>query len=147
MVIALKFFHFLFLFIWVGSLLSLNCLLGYFSQEKKDPRLRSMYFFVDLPSMVVAVICGIFLFILKGAHFNEGWFHMKLTFIILLVITDIITGRTICRLKDGEGKKFKFKILHGLTILFLIGILFSVTVMKARHKKLSLAKIRNNSYD
>lgn len=134
----LKLVHFLSLFSWVGSLLSLTRLLGYLAKEEKSVQqrfiriFRRMYFFIDLPSMILALASGISLLFLKDVNMKAAWFHMKMTFAVLLVIADIYTGVSIARLKNRfvEGSGIKFKVLHGLAALLLILILISVTILK-----------------
>lgn len=134
----LKILHVLFVFMWIGSLLTLTRFLGYLSKENVEVQksllniFRRFYFFIDLPSMVLTIVLGIILFIVKKVGFTQGWVHMKLTFTFLLVICDIITGRAICRLQNKPlvGKGTQYKILHALTALFLIGIIVSIYLFK-----------------
>lgn len=135
----LKLLHVLFIFVWIGGLLTLTRLMGYHSKQTPEVQLalgkiyRRMYLFVDLPSMCLAVILGILLFILKKVDFHAGWCHMKLTFAFLLIISDLIAGRQAIKLSKQTigGKGVGYKILHGLTALFLIATLFSIYILKA----------------
>jgi putative membrane protein len=95
-----------------------------------------MYNFVDMPAMVVALTLGAFLLISKAniVDIKQGWFHMKITFVALLVVCDVICGKWIQQLEmvPDTSKGIKYKILHGCTGLFLIAILFSVYVLHAK---------------
>lgn len=134
----LKVFHVLFVFIWIGSLLALSRLLGYLNREQEGVQkrliliFRRMYLYVDMPSMIAAVLTGIALFIWKGADFKQGWLHMKWTFSFFLIIADVTIGRMIIGLKGKtvSGKGVKFKIIHSIVALLLIGILFCIYVIK-----------------
>lgn len=137
---TLKLLHVLFIFIWIGSLLALTRLMGYHAKQTEETQrslgkiYRRMYLLVDLPAMVLAIFLGVVLLVLKGINLKAGWFHMKMTFTVLLVICDIYAGRQAFYLSKHlvGGKGVKYKILHGLTALFLIGVLVSIYIFKAR---------------
>jgi putative membrane protein len=134
----LKLLHILFVFVWMGSFLTLTRLMGYQSKEEEFTQLRfariykRMYLFVDLPSMILAIGLGVALLVLKGVDFKAAWFHMKMTFVVFLLICDFLMGRSIFHLtkKPIKGSGVKYKILHGVTALCLIAILFSIYVLK-----------------
>lgn len=138
----LKMFHLLFIIIWMGTLLTLTRLLGYHVKLDESTQLKvakiykRIYNFVDMPSMVVALTLGILLLINKSGsvEMTQGWFHMKLTFVALLAICDVTCGKWIQRLElaPDTSRGVKYKILHGLTGLFLIAVLFSVYVLHAK---------------
>ncbi len=136
---VLKLLHVLFIFIWVGGLLTLTRLMGYHSKQGELTQLvlgkiyRRIYLFVDFPSMVLAIFLGIAVLVLKEVDLKAGWFHMKMTFTLLLVACDIYTGRHIFLLaKSAVKNSFKYKILHAVTVLCLIAILISIYIFKAR---------------
>lgn len=136
----LKFLHVLFIFVWIGSLLTLTRLAAY--QAKETPEIqrklgkifRKAYLFVDLPSMILAVAFGLILLFLKDMNWKAPWLHMKLTFAFLLIVVDLISGWQILKYskKPMKGRGTNFKILHGLAGLFLIFILIAIYILKAR---------------
>lgn len=133
----LKLFHLLALFLWLGSLLSLIRLLI----EGKTPltSLRKLYLSVDLPALIAALGFGIALLVLKGADPKAGWFHMKMTFTLVLVGCDLYTARSL--FKPSKSSLY-FKILYAVTLLALALLLFNVTVIKnnyVRGKKESVS--------
>jgi len=137
----LKLLHVLFIFIWLGSLLTLTRLMAYLPKETPEVQGRlgrickRMYFFVDLPSMVLAVLFGIAVIFIKGVDMKAGWLHMKWTFALLLIICDVITGRQIAKIGKIpiKGRGIFYKILHALIALFLIGALAAIYIVKQRH--------------
>lgn len=137
---VLKFAHVLFIFIWIGSLLSLTRLMAYQARETPEIQLKlgriykRMYFLVDLPSMILAIATGIALLTLKDMNWKAGWLHMKLTFAFLLVLCDLVTGSQVIRLEKIaiKGKGIFYKILHGLAALFLIGALIAIYILKQK---------------
>lgn len=148
---TLKLLHILFVFVWIGTLLTLSRLMGYLGKE--DPLVQKrmgaiakrMYLLVDLPSMLMAISLGLTLLFLKDMNWKAPWLHMKLTFAFALIVCDLLTGWKITKgIKEptlcvaGEGQivaKSKtssvgYKILHGLAGLFFIGVLVAIYILK-----------------
>lgn len=134
MLITLKFFHVLFIFLWMGSLLMLTRLLAYQARESDElfqamNRInRRIYLFIDLPSMVLAVSLGIVLILLKDMNWKAPWLHLKLTFAFFLICCDVICGALI--LKGKRHSKVFYQIFHGLTGIFLIIVLVAIYILK-----------------
>lgn len=143
----LKLLHVLFLFIWIGSLLTLTRFLGYIPKEEQTVQTRligickRMYTFVQFPSMILAILSGLFL--LKFALFGPslGWFHSKMTFATLLIVSDLVCGYQIRKTAKAiplKASGIKFKILHGVTTLILIGVLSSIYLMRNKEQEIKL---------
>lgn len=131
---TLKFFHVLFVFIWIGSLLMLTRMLGYQAKESDDV-FRAMnrvnkriYFFIDLPSMILAVIFGLILLSIKEINWKAPWLHLKLTFAFLLIICDIICGALIA--KGRRHPRIAYQLFHGITGIFFIIVLVAIYILK-----------------
>ena len=123
--LLLKMTHLLFLFVWIGSLLTLTLLTGYFKQN--TPIYRRLYLMVDLPAMLIAIITGLVLFNFNSFEGSRGWLHMKLTFALLLILCDILTG---IQLKNLILKSLRFKCLHAAILLCLIGTVSSIYLVR-----------------
>lgn len=136
----LKLFHLLFVFTWLGSLLALTRLMIFHVKQPTDVQLalgkvyRKMYFYVDLPSMLLALSLGALLLFAKGIEWKAGWLHMKLTFVLFLIICDSIAGWESVRLsrKVAHGRGWGYKVLHGVTLFCLFGVLVSIYLLKSR---------------
>lgn len=134
MLITIKFFHVLFIFVWMGSLLMLTRLLAYQAKESDEifcamNRVnKRIYLFIDLPSMVLAVSLGIASILLKEMDWKAPWLHLKLTFAFFLICCDVMCGTLI--LKGRRHSKAFYQILHGLTGLFLIVVLVAIYILK-----------------
>ncbi len=131
---TLKLLHVLFIFVWIGTLLTLSRLMGYLAkepplvQQRVAALTRRMYLLIDLPSMLIAVSLGLCLLFLKDTNWKAPWLHMKLTFAFLLIVCDLATGWKIAgRVVD---KPVGYKILHGLIGLLFIGVLIAIYIMK-----------------
>lgn len=142
--ILLKIVHLFFVFVWIGSLLILSRLLTYFHRETPEVQtrlaliFRKMYLFVDLPSLILTVVSGLILFTLTTFGPSLGWFHMKITFVLLLIVADIFLGKEIIKLqtKPITGKEVRYKILHYIIVLFLIGTLCSIYAVRNKTQEI-----------
>lgn len=136
----IKALHVTCVFIWMGNLLTLTRLLGYHTNEDKHTQLqmakvyKRMYNFISLPTMILAVVLGMFLMTQLDLKEYYGWFYWKLAFVGGLIACDTVCGRWVAALSEHSltGKGVKYKILHGVTGLLLIGVIFSIYVL--RHK-------------
>ena len=133
-----KALHLLAVFMWIGTLLSLTRLMGYHVKEDVETQkrlvriYRRMYLLVQLPSMIVVIVLGLVLIAKLNLDYKPGWFHMKLTFVTGLVLCDIACYRCIVGLQAAtdHGRGVKYKILHGVTGLVLMGIIVSIAVVR-----------------
>ena len=136
-----KALHVISLFIWIGTLLSLTRLMGYHVKEEPDTQMRMakiykrMYRLVQFPTMIVAIVLGVVLLTQLDLSYKPGWLHMKLTFAAGLIICDWMCGRNVARLnvEPDLSKGVRYKMLHGITGLMLIGVL--VAGIAIRDKK------------
>ncbi|MCP5464092.1 MAG: CopD family protein [Deltaproteobacteria bacterium] len=134
-------FHIVFFIIWAGALLDLTRILGYHVKEELPVQQRlsamefRMFWFVATPGMVVTILMGLFAFFSGGGvqtYFGSGalWFHIKITFVLLLISVHFLLGKNIMKLRAQPEKLApgRFKALHGLTGVFLIAIIIMVMV-------------------
>ncbi len=135
---TIKFFHVLFVFIWVGNLLALTRLLGYHVkqdiQTQKNMVLvyQRMYRFISLPSMAMTIVFGSVLIMNIDPDKGLFWFAHKLAFAMGVIVCDFICGFYISDLvgKADTSRGVKYKILHGVCGLCLIGVLVSIYILK-----------------
>jgi uncharacterized membrane protein len=138
----LRWLHFLGMIIYVGGFLTLTRLLGHAVrfetvQARSDAYrvLKRMHRFVDWPGLGIVVITGLIMFIAGNAdkaYFKQGYFHVKLTAILAIVITDVFVSRKLFRL-EAEGPQpgaTPFRIMHGIVGLGTLGALAAVTIVK-----------------
>ena len=127
--------HVIFVFIWVGTLMTLTRFMGYHVKEDEHVQMRlakiyhRIYNFVELPSMVVALLLGVGLMThIDFDTYDLRWFFLKLIFVVGLVVCDVITGSFVKELNQAPdtSKGIKYKVLHGIVGLCLIGAIFSI---------------------
>lgn len=134
---VIKMLHVLCVFVWIGNLLSLTRLMGYHVKEDERMQMqmakiyRRMYNFVEMPTMVLSILLGVVLLTRLDQNQNLLWFYLKLTFVAGLVGCDLTCGHFVRELnqRPDTGRGVKYKILHGITGLMLIGALVSIYVL------------------
>ena len=137
-----KFLHLLGMVIYVGGFLALTRMVGHAVKfETVESRadayrvFRRMHKFVDWGGLAITVICGLILFIKDPwakDYMKQGYFHMKLTFFLVLVVVDVIFSRKLFSMK-AEGpqpKRALFSALHGVAALMVVGMLISIFVVR-----------------
>jgi uncharacterized membrane protein len=134
----IKFFHVLSVFIWIGNLLALTRLMGYHVKLETSAQMsmaavyKRMYYYIGLPSMFLAVTLGVALLAHTDPDQIHSWILLMTLFAMPLIACDLITGFFIGELnqRPDTGRGIKYKILHGMTGLFLIALLGSVYLLK-----------------
>ena len=131
----LKFFHVLFVFLWMGGLLTVTGFMAHQKQASSElSRLfKRIYLSVELPSMILAIVFGVILLVVKpDVSFKAPWLHMKLTFAALLIICDIVNGCTVARLQRSGAMagRMGHLFLHYISFLCLIGVLAAIYLLK-----------------
>jgi uncharacterized membrane protein len=124
-----KLFHVFFLTLWLGSFVTLFPLL---KAKLSGPFLRSRYLNFQLPCMILTILLGIVLLINSPEKLKMGWFHMKLTGALGLIICDLISGKmALFKARTGELKSKKRTLaLQIITILFLLLTLAAIYIVK-----------------
>ena len=136
----IKVFHIVGMVVWLGALLDLTRLLGYHVKEEIEVQKRMswmefrLFFFVATPGLAVTWILGLSAFFTGGGVAGylqgAGWFHAKLTLVVLLTAIHAFMGKQILALRANPGKQnpAKFKALHGITALSMILVIILVVV-------------------
>jgi uncharacterized integral membrane protein (TIGR00701 family) len=134
----IKTFHVLCAFIWIGNLLALTRLMGYHVKEDEQTQMRMarlyrrMYNFVGLPTMMLTIVFGAFLFLEIDPDKGINWLVFKIFFVLGLVICDVVCGQFISSLnqKPDTGRGIQYKILHGIAGLLLIGVIVCIYIFR-----------------
>ncbi|MHC4340774.1 MAG: CopD family protein [Planctomycetota bacterium] len=142
MYLWLKWIHLLGLVVYVGGFLALTRWLGHAvrfetAQAREDAYrvLRRMHKFVDWGGLALMLIAGLWLLLadpMGKLYLKQGYFHMKLFFVLVLLVCDAALSVKLFRMK-GEGPQpgaVYFKVLHGLAGLATMGTLLAVVVVR-----------------
>lgn len=137
-------FHIVGLILWMGGLVTLARLLGHHSglesKEARDaliPFEKKSYLMAILPGFLLTLGTGVALLLGNGVSYyldpQGAWgatFHLKLTFIVVLIGLDQFIFFKMRKLHvEDEGSRGLFMALHGIVGLIFIVI---VVVIKAR---------------
>lgn len=144
-------FHILGITFWMGGLLILSRVLGYHVREELavQARLshieRRLYFGAVLPGLLIVVGTGVAMLMTATAMpplMKNPGFHIKLTLVIVAIVVQFVVQRFIGGLRDEPRKSGggKYKAVHGVLGLLLVGILVSVYVVKRDYERTAKAK-------
>lgn len=144
--LIVKLLHVVAVFIWVGNLLALTRLMGYHVKQTPETQAQlvkiyqRMIYFIGIPAMILAILCGMILISNVNWSYRPGWFHMKLTFVVGIVIADLLVMRQVARLAEGpdQSRGVRYKVVHGVVGLMLIGILCSAYLVRDRRGEIAL---------
>ena len=87
---------------------------------------KLMFGFV-LPGVVVAIGTGVFQIVTIGMayYMKQGWFHAKLSLVLILLVVTFLTFQEVMKVKRGEVlAPSRLIMLHVLSSLSLIVIVF-----------------------
>lgn len=128
-----KLVHVFFIILWIGSLLTLSRLMSKASHSDAKEQYKKVYFTLDLPSMIIAIIFGIILLFNVPINFKAGWFHAKMTGAIGLILCDIwLLGGFMC----PKRAKKRFSPIHFvITCLVLLLTLSAIYLMRNKEKE------------
>lgn len=86
-----------------------------------------LFFFIGTPSLVISILTGVGMIMINTDLFRSGmWIHIKLLFVLFLVIFHIDCGRHLINLKNDRytnSAKY-YKIYNEVLTLFLFIIVF-----------------------
>ncbi|GMV38360.1 MAG: hypothetical protein AMXMBFR64_00760 [Myxococcales bacterium] len=145
--------HLLGVIFWMGSLLILSRMLGYHVKEELavQTRLsaieRRLYFGALLPGLVLALGTGTWMLIDDPALLKNPGFHMKLTLVVVGIAAQLVMQRFMGSLRDEPRKEggARYKIVHAVLGLVLVGVLVSVLVV-SRNWKVKQAAAATEGY-
>ncbi len=124
-------FHLFGVIFWIGSLLLIASLLAMVSDEVGVAKER----FIMVASTLfyggcniggaVTLIFGILLMVMVPDVLRHGWFHVKLTFVFILLLVHLRLHRRIVALSDNPSSvtRAEFRVIHGVVSVVLLAIL------------------------
>jgi putative membrane protein len=91
---------------------------------------RRLWWIITTPAMVLTVIFGTWMLLLNPSLLKFGWMHLKLGFILLLLVYHVSCQLIMVRLVKGEHKltSTKLRIWNEVATLFLVAIVFIVVL-------------------
>ncbi len=88
---------------------------------------------ITWPSMILALIFGIWLLILEPAWLSQSWMHVKLAFVILLIIYQFKCNQIFNQLQKGVVKYSSnyMRLFNEVPTLILFSVVFLVILKNA----------------
>jgi putative membrane protein len=124
-------FHLFGVIFWIGSLLLITSLLAMVPNEVGLPKER----FIMIASTLfyggcniggaVTLLFGIALMVEDKGVLREGWLHVKLGLVFILLLVHLRLHRRIVALSDNPSSttRSEFRTIHGVVSLLLLAIL------------------------
>ena len=138
---TIKALHIIFVVSWFAGLFYMVRLFIYHTEtkdkSKEEARIlvdqykimeRKLWYIITTPAMVLTVLFGTWMLFLNPYLLIQPWMHIKLTFIVLLLVYHFICQRTMNQLKRDEIKwtSFQLRLWNELATLFLVAVVFLV---------------------
>ena len=136
--------HLIGLVMWFGGMLILTralhlathneVLASITSRQALLPLFRRLFFGFVVGGAVVMLGTGLYQISVQGLGFymQQGWFHAKLTLIIVQIIITALTGAAISNLGNTEiSRSGRFMAFHGISATILILIVFLTMLGRA----------------
>jgi protoporphyrinogen IX oxidase len=130
-------FHLFGVIFWIGSLLLIASLLAMVPDEVGVAKER----FIMVASTLfyggcniggaVALVFGILLMMAEPAVLQQGWLHIKLVLVFILLLVHLRLHRRIVALSDNPSSvtHAEFRVIHGVVSMVLLAIL-AVAIIK-----------------
>lgn len=133
----LKALHVIAVISWMAGLLYLPRLFVYHSQVEPQSAASEQFKIMErrllkaimVPAMVVAWVVGLTLAV-SGGLFQEGWFHVKLAFVVSMTIAHFLMTKwknDFAADRNHRPQRF-FRIANEVPTLLMIGIVILVIV-------------------
>jgi putative membrane protein len=133
-----KAFHIIAVVCWFAALFYLPRLFVYHAMSDDKVSIdrfkimeRKLYRGIMTPSAIIAGALGIWLISLAPSlYMSGGWFHAKISMVLLLVIYHVMCGYHLKRFRDDINTKTHvyFRWFNEAPVLLLIGIIIMVVV-------------------
>ena len=138
---AVKALHIIFVVSWFAGLFYMVRLFIYHVESQTKPENEAkiltdqfkimqhkLWWIITTPAMVLTVIFGVCMFFINPYLLQQPWMHIKLIFIVLLLVYHFICQRTMNQLKRDQisWSSTQLRLWNELATLFLVAIVFLV---------------------
>lgn len=138
--------HIVFVISWMAGLFYILSLFIYHAeaQDKAEPEKSiltvqfvkmeaTLWKIIATPAMIISVFAGVTMLYLNPGLLQADWMHVKLAFVVALLIYHFICQNIVKQLKHGVFKmtSFKLRLWRELATVFMIAIVFAVILRNA----------------
>ena len=137
----IKAIHIVFVVTWFAGLFYIVRLFIYHVEAEDNPNKKvlqnqftimesKLWNIITTPSMILTLITGIAMLIINPSYLQFGWMHIKISFVLVLLIYHILSGRMLRKLKKGTLKMTsgQLRLWNELATLLLVAIVFIVVM-------------------
>jgi putative membrane protein len=120
---------------WMGGLMVLTRFMKLAAAGSAAPMsadfskmLKRIYFGFGVGGCVVTLLTGIYQLLARGMQFymSQGWFHGKLTLVLVAIIITVVIGTLVKAVSAGRSvSAAKVGAMHGIISLILVLAVFS----------------------
>ncbi|TCD10302.1 CopD family protein [Pedobacter frigidisoli] len=138
--------HIVFVISWMAGLFYILSLFIYHTEanEKSEPEKSilvnqftkmeaTLWKIIATPAMIISVLAGVSMLSLRPGLLQADWMHVKLGFVVGLLIYHFICQNIVKQLKEGQFKlsSFQLRLWRELATIFMIAIVFVVILKNA----------------
>ncbi len=138
--------HIIFVVSWMAGLFYSVRLFIYHTEANDKPEIerlilqreyqkitQRLWNIITTPAMVLTVAAGVTMILIRPALMSTPWLHVKLAFVVLLLIYHFICQRIMNQLKNGVFKlsSFKLRLWNEVATIILVAIVFTVVLKSA----------------
>lgn len=128
--------HLIGMVMWVGSLLVLTRLFKLFTaagaqQPDVVALIGRLFFGYAVPGLVLSTVTGLYQmgYVGFGVYLSQGWFHGKLTFVLLMLAVTALCFVNLHKVRSGAVlSRGMVGALHGMVGLTLVVVVFMTVI-------------------
>lgn len=141
--LSVKALHIIFMVSWFAGLFYIVRLYIYHTEaQQKETTARKilsdqfivmegkLWWIITTPAMILTLVFGIWMLIDSPYYLQQGWMHVKLSFIVLLLIYHFVCQRILFQVKKGifKWKSNQLRLFNEVATLVLVAVVFIVVL-------------------
>lgn len=89
-----------------------------------------LWWIITTPAMILTIVFGVWMLVLAPFYLKFGWMHIKLTFVVLLLVYHFVCQRLLFQLKNGVFKwsSIQLRLWNEVATLVLVVVVFLVVL-------------------
>jgi len=139
---TLKALHIIFVVSWFAGLFYIVRLFIYHTEAQEKPETerkilsdqfvimeKKLWWIITTPAMILTIVFGSWMYLKNADYYLQAsWMHIKLTFVVVLLIYHFVCQKILSDLKKGifKWKSTGLRIWNELATLTLVSIVFLV---------------------
>ena len=135
--------HIIFVVCWMAGLFYMVRLFIYHTEAQAKPEPdrtilskqfeimeSKLWWVITTPSMYIVIVAGLTMLHIVPAWFQQGWMHIKLAFVVALIIYHFICQTKMREMRKGIYKwsSTQLRVWNELATIFLFAIVFLVVL-------------------